>query len=33
MKELKLDITERAKERIVEIGPEVTVFEGTLGIG
>jgi len=33
VRELKLEVTDRAKERILEIGPEVTVFEGVLGAG
>lgn len=33
VRELKLDITDRAKERIKEIGPEVMVFQGTVGVG
>nr|WP_321500390.1 heme biosynthesis protein HemY [uncultured Dethiosulfovibrio sp.] len=30
---LELKVTDRAKERIVEIGPEVTVFQGSVGLG
>ncbi len=33
VRDLKLNVTDRAKERIVEIGPEVTVFQGTIGAG
>lgn len=33
MRDLKLTITDRAKERIMEIGPSVTVFQGTIGVG
>lgn len=33
MNKLTLNITDRAKERIAEIGKEVIVFEGTIGIG
>lgn len=33
VRNLKLDVTDKAKERIMEIGPEVTVFEGTVGVG
>ena len=33
MRDLKLAVTDRAKDRIMEIGPEVTLFQGTVGFG
>ncbi len=33
VRDLKLNITDKAKEKINEIGPEVTVFQGTIGAG
>lgn len=33
MNRLTLEMTDRAKERIIEIGKEVVIFEGTIGVG
>ena len=33
VRDLKLNVADRAKERIMEIGPEVMVFQGTIGAG
>lgn len=33
MRDLKLNITDKAREKLMELGPEVTIFQGTIGVG